>query len=105
MKKIITFLKNVILGILPTSLGALAGLGVYYIYHNVINITKGSGWTVVFYFILAFVEATLVILAMYALGETKSNSNKWIKHKQEVSEDTISGSSDDNETSDDAADS
>lgn len=105
MKKVITFLKNVILGILPTSLGALAGLGVYYIYQNVVNITKGSGWTVVFYFILAFIEATLVILAMYVLGETKSNSNKWIKHKREVSEDTISGSSDENETSDDAAES
>lgn len=103
MKKIITFFKNVILGILPTSLGALAGLGVYYIYQNVVNITKGFGWTVVFYFILAFIEATLVILAMYVLGETKSNSNKWIKHKKEISEDAINGSSDESKTSDDVA--
>ena len=105
MKKIITFLKNVILGILSPSLVGLAGLGVYYIYQNVVNITKGSGWTVVFYFILAFIEATLVILAMYVLGKTKSNSNKWIKHKKEISEDAINSSSDENETSDDAAES
>ena len=105
MKKFIAFLKNVILGAIPTLLGALAGMGAYYIFQNVVNITEGSGWSVVFYFLLAFVEAVLVILVMAILGETKSNSNKWLKHKKEVSEDTISGSSDENETSDDAANS
>lgn len=105
MKKVITFLKNVILGIMPTLLGVFVGIGVYYIFQNITNITKGSGWSVVLYFILASVECVLVILAMYILGKTKSNSNKWIKHTKEVSEDTINGGSDESKTSDDAAES
>ena len=107
MKKIINILKTLLYGIWPALAGGCIAMDVYFFIRNIQNITTHSGWIVIYYFILAVVELTLALILLYECGEVQSNSKKWlayIKYKKPDEADTIDGSSDDCETSDEAAD-
>ena len=104
MKKIFNFLKTLIRGILPAISGAAVIAGIYYVIRNIQTITTGSGWSVVLSFVLAVVETILCVALLYELGTMNINAKQWNSHKCKEAADTIDGSSDDNETSDEAAD-
>ena len=104
MKKIFNCFKTLIRGVLPAISGSAITLGICYCVRNIQQITTGSGWTVVFNFILAAIEIILSIALLYELGTMNINAKQWNTHKCEEAADTIDGSSDDNETSDEAAD-
>ena len=91
-------------GIMPAIAGGLVLMDVTYIIKNIRNITTGSGWPVVWYFMLCSMEVVLVVLLLYELGKHEYNSNKWIAYSKEKTEHNNDSSSKDNETSDEAAD-
>jgi predicted PurR-regulated permease PerM len=107
MKKILNFFKTLLSGILPALLGGFVCLEVWYIYNNIVKIATGNGWSVVLSFILAVIEFILVIVTLYEMGELAINAKRWkkyLKSKEEEIVNNIDGSSDDCETSDEAAD-
>lgn len=104
IKKIFNFLKMLACGIMPAIDGALVATGIVYIIRNICSISSKSGWIAILHFILALIELTLATIILYNLGVTNDNSNKWCKHKKEVAGNIINGSSEENETSDEAAD-
>lgn len=107
MKKIFNFLKTFLSGIIPAAVGGLTSIEVYYIIKNIQAINMHTGWNVVKFFLLAFIELILVIILIYEFGIMKINSKNWTKHVKNITEeasDTIASSSPENETSDEAAD-
>lgn len=107
MKKILNFFKTLLSGVLPALLGSFVCLEVWYIYNNIVKITTGNGWSVVLYFIFAVIEFILVIIALYEMGELVINAKRWkkyLKSKEEEIVNATDSSSDDCETSDEAAD-
>ena len=110
MKKIlakITYcLKSLYYGVLPMLLGGCSTLAIYYTVQNIEKITTGSGWPVVYNFVFALCEIALAIIALYELGEINMSAKNWkqyIKYKKIDEADAIDSSSDDCETSDEAA--
>ena len=82
-------------------------MDVYLFIRNIQNITTHSSWIVIYYFILAVVELTLALILLYQCGEVQFDAKKWrayTKYKELDEADNIDGSSDDCETSDEAAD-
>ena len=107
MKKIINILKTLLYGIWPALAGGCIAMDVYYFIRNIQNITTHSSWIVIYYFILAAAELFLAIALLYECGKMQLNAKKWLAYTQykELDEaDNIDGSSDDCETSDEAAD-
>lgn len=104
MKKIINFLKTLVCGIMPAIAGGLIVLDVIYIINNIKLINTGSGWSVVLYFVLAVIESILAVCLLYELGVIQMNSKQWVKYNKANAANTIAGSSEDNETSDEATD-
>jgi cytochrome b subunit of formate dehydrogenase len=104
MKKIFNFLKTLLCGLVPALAGGMIFIDIKYIIYNIHKIATGSGWIVVYYFILTFVEFILAICLLYDIGIINRNSKDWIQHKKACIDNTISGSSLENETSDEVAD-
>jgi hypothetical protein len=104
MKKILNFLKALLFGIYPTICGVFIGCSTYYVIKHLRLITTGSGWSVVWHFLIAIIEAFCVIFWWYELGTMCLNARKWNLHKKEISADTIDGSSEDCKTSDESTD-
>lgn len=104
MKKIIKFLKTLVYGIIPAIAGGLIALDIMYIINNIKSINTGSGWTVVLSFVLALIETVLTIILLYELGTIQLNSNQWVAYKKAIATQTIDGSSEDCESSDEATD-
>ena len=102
MKRIFNVLKMLLFGIMPAVAGGLIVMDILYVIKNIQHITVGSGWPVVMYFVFALTEAILAIILLYGLGELQYNSKKWIAYKKEQAANNIDGSSEDNETSDEA---
>ena len=82
----------------------MIGCDVYYVITHLKLITSGSGWSVVWHFLIAVLEITLLIMLWYELGTICLNARKWNLYKKEISADTIDSSLEDCETSDESTD-
>lgn len=105
MKKIFNLLKTFLSGILPTIAGGLAIIDITYAIRNIQKVTAGSGWYVVYFFLLAVIELILGIILIYDLGEIQLNAKRWkkyLKSKEEEIVNNIDSSSCDCETSNEA---
>lgn len=102
MKKIFNFFKTLVYGIIPAIAGAAMAMDIYFVIKNIHNISTGSGWTVVCYFILGATELFLAIMLLYELGSLNMLAGNWKKYTKnnppESTDDNISGK--ENETSD-----
>ena len=88
---------------MPALDGVCIALGAWYMYHNIIDITNGTGWPVILNFILAVIEFILIVILLYELGVIASSAKSWIKYlknKQEEITDTIDDDSPDCDASD-----
>lgn len=106
MKNIFKIIKMLIRGVMPAIAGGLIILDIMYFVKNIQNITTGSGWNVVLCFIVALAELFLALALLYELGELQANSNNWTRYLKNIeieAADTIDGSPEENETSDEAA--
>jgi hypothetical protein len=90
MKKILGFVKTICCGILPAITGGCITLDIIYVINNIQKITTGSGWDVVTYFVLAFIELNLLICILYELGVIYSNCKKWIQYQRSITTDSNS---------------
>jgi hypothetical protein len=104
MKKIFNFLKTLLYSIWSAIAGGCIVLNVYYIIKNIQAINTGSGWTVVLSFVLALMETIITVILLYELGTIQLNSNQWIAYKKTIATQTIDGSPEDYESSDEATD-
>lgn len=104
MKIIINFFKTLLYSIWPALAGGCIVSSMYYIIKNIQAINTGSGWTVVLSFVLALIETVLTIILLYELGTIQLNSNQWVAYKKAIATQTIDGSSEDCESSDEATD-
>ena len=104
MKRILNVLKMLLYGITPAVAGGLIVMDVLYVINNVRQIATGSGWPVVMYFILGSIEAILVVMLLYELGKLRYNAKKWTTYNKSEAANNIDSSSDENETTDEAAD-
>ena len=104
MKKILNFFKALLYSFWPALAGLCIVMDVRYIIKNIQAINTGSGWSVVWSFVMAAIEVFLVIVLLYELGLHQINSRNWIAYKKELDAQTIDSSSEDSETSDETAD-
>ena len=104
MKKIFHFLKTILLGIFPATIGVCIASDVYYVIHNIQAIATSSGWSVVLYFVFTVIEIFLAFALLYDLGEMFFGSIKWNAYKKTLGVNTIDSSSKENETSNEATD-
>lgn len=106
MKNIFKIIKTLIRGVMPAISGGLIVLDIMYFVKNIQNITAGSGWNAILYFMVALAELFLALALLYELGELQANSNNWtryIKNREIEAANTTDGSSEEYETSDEAA--
>ena len=106
IKKIFNVIKIMCFGVIPAIMGGAIALDIVSCTTNIINITTNSvtGWGAIIAFILALMEIVLAFIFLYELGKIQINAYNWTAYKRVQAENTIDGSSKENETSDEAAD-
>ena len=103
MKHILKFIGYVLLGIFPALQGAIV---VYDLQKAItyIGLTASTtGWDAVVNCLCAVVYLVLMIWFMFDLGRDLHHTLKWRVYKKDEPADTISGRSEESETSDETA--
>lgn len=103
MKAFLKFFRNMMIGIPVACIGASIAISIRYIVDNFIDISTGSGWSVVLSFILVLLEICLVCILLHDAGTIWLNARKWTRYKRNEDANTTNGSSEDSETSNEAA--
>ena len=104
MKKFLTFIKRVLLGLLPAAQGAIVVYGLQKAITCFKITTVSQGWAAVLFCFEALSFLALMLWFLYDLGKDCHDAMDWRAHKREEAVQTIDGSSDDCETSDEATD-
>lgn len=86
MKRILNYLKALLFGIMPAVGGGLITMDIISIVKNIKIISTGSGWTVVYCFVLALIELVLTIMLLHELGALQLDANKWKAYKKAEAE-------------------
>lgn len=104
MKKFLTFIKRVLLGLLPAAQGAIAVYDLQKAITCFKFTTVSQGWAAVLFCFEALGFLALMLWFLYDLGEDCHDAMDWRAHKREEAVQTIDGSSDDCETSNEVTD-